>query len=105
MLEQLAFALVAVALAAPILLPLLWSQLGQSSQDQAAVTQDERTSGQRAAKSQPLSASAVPVSQLVDRRQADAARRIAGDPSLRGRNARPTRRRTSKDTPRSSPSG
>ena len=41
----------------------------------------------------------MPVSQLVDRRQADDARRIAGDPSLRGRNARPTRRRTSNDTP------
>jgi hypothetical protein len=42
MLEQLAFALVAVALAAPFLVPLLWSQLGQSSQDTAAVAQDEQ---------------------------------------------------------------
>ena len=41
-LEQLAFALVAVALAAPFLVPLLWSQLGQSSQDTAAVAQDEQ---------------------------------------------------------------
>ena len=40
MLEQLAFALVAVALAAPFLVPLLWSQLGQSSQDTAVVAQD-----------------------------------------------------------------
>jgi hypothetical protein len=45
MLEQLAFALVAVALAAPFLVPLLWSQLGQSSQDMAAVVQDERPIG------------------------------------------------------------
>jgi hypothetical protein len=36
MLEQLAFALVAVALAAPLLVPLLWSEFGQSSQDTAA---------------------------------------------------------------------
>jgi hypothetical protein len=42
MLEQLAFALVAVALAAPFLVPLLWSQFGQSSQDRAAVAQDEQ---------------------------------------------------------------
>ena len=42
MLEQLAFALVAVALAAPFLVPLLWSQLGQSSQDTAPVAQDEQ---------------------------------------------------------------
>jgi hypothetical protein len=42
MLEQLAFALVAAALAAPFLVPLLWSQLGQSSQDTAAVGQDEQ---------------------------------------------------------------
>jgi hypothetical protein len=42
MLEQLAFALVAVALAAPFLVPVLLSQLGQSSQDTAAVAQDER---------------------------------------------------------------
>ena len=42
MLEQLAFALVAVALAAPFLVPLLWSQLGQSSQDTAAVGKDEQ---------------------------------------------------------------
>jgi hypothetical protein len=42
MFEQLAFALVAVALAAPFLVPLLWSQLGQSSQDTAAVAQDEQ---------------------------------------------------------------
>ena len=41
-LEQLAFALVAVALAAPFLVPVLLSQLGQSSQDTAAVAQDER---------------------------------------------------------------
>jgi hypothetical protein len=42
MLEQLAFALVAVGLAAPFLVPLLWGQLGQSSQDTAAVGQDEQ---------------------------------------------------------------
>jgi hypothetical protein len=42
MLEQLAFALVAVALAAPFLVPVLLSQLGHSSQDTAAVAQDER---------------------------------------------------------------
>ena len=42
MLEQLAFALVAVALAAPFLVPLLWSRLGQSSQDTAPVAQDEQ---------------------------------------------------------------
>ena len=42
MLEQLAFALVAVALAAPFLVPVLLSQLGQSSEDTAAVAQDER---------------------------------------------------------------
>jgi len=44
MLEQLAFALVAVALAAPFLVPVLLSQLGQfqASQDTAAVAQDER---------------------------------------------------------------
>jgi hypothetical protein len=42
MFEQLAFALVAVALAAPFLVPLLWNQLGQSSQDTAAVAQDEQ---------------------------------------------------------------
>ena len=42
MLEQLVFALVAVALAAPFLVPVLLSQLGQSSQDTAAVAQDER---------------------------------------------------------------
>ena len=42
MLEQLAFALVAVALAAPFLVPLLWSQFGQSSQDRAAVAHDEQ---------------------------------------------------------------
>ena len=45
MLEQLAFTLVAVALAAPFLVSLLWSQIGQSSQDQAAVAQDERPIG------------------------------------------------------------
>jgi hypothetical protein len=42
MFEQLAFALVAVALAAPFLVPLLWTQLGQSSQDTAAVAEDEQ---------------------------------------------------------------
>jgi hypothetical protein len=42
MFEQLAFALLAVALAAPFLVPLLWSQLGQSRQDTAAVAQDEQ---------------------------------------------------------------
>jgi hypothetical protein len=42
MFEQLAFVLVAVALAAPFLVPLLWGQLGQSSHDQTAVEQDER---------------------------------------------------------------
>jgi hypothetical protein len=45
MLEQIAFALVAVGLAAPFLVPLLWGQLGQSSQDTAAVAQDERPIG------------------------------------------------------------
>jgi hypothetical protein len=45
MLEQLANALVAVALAAPFLVPLLWSQLGQSSRDTADVAQDERPIG------------------------------------------------------------
>jgi len=45
MLEQLAFALVAVALAAPFLVPLLWSLVGQSSHDQVAVAQDERPIG------------------------------------------------------------
>ena len=40
MFEQLAFALVAVALAAPFLVPLLWSQLEQSSQNKAAATQE-----------------------------------------------------------------
>jgi hypothetical protein len=49
MFEQLAFALVAVALAAPFLVPLLWSQLGQSSKDTAAngavaVTMEEEKS-------------------------------------------------------------
>ena len=42
MLEQLAFALAAGALAAPFLVPLLWNQLGQSSQDTATVAQDEQ---------------------------------------------------------------
>jgi hypothetical protein len=62
MLEQLAFALVAVALAAPFLVPLLWSQLGQSSQDTAAVAQDEQPrpatglgTGERAARSRDVS--------------------------------------------------
>jgi hypothetical protein len=41
MLEQLAFALVAVALAAPILVPFLWGQQGQSSRD-TAVAQDKQ---------------------------------------------------------------
>jgi hypothetical protein len=45
MFEQLAFALVAVALAAPFLVPLLWSRVGQSSHDQVAVAQDERPIG------------------------------------------------------------
>jgi hypothetical protein len=42
MLEQLAFGLVAGALAAPFLVPLLWNQLGESSQDTATVAQDEQ---------------------------------------------------------------
>jgi hypothetical protein len=42
MLELLAFAVVAVALATPFVVPLMWGQLEQSSQDTAAVaTQDE----------------------------------------------------------------
>ena len=45
MFEQLAFALVAVALAAPFLVPLLWSQIGLSSHDQVTVAQDERPIG------------------------------------------------------------
>ena len=42
MLEQLAFTLVAVALAAPFLVSLLWSQIGQSSQDAAPIAQEEQ---------------------------------------------------------------
>ena len=42
--EQLAFTLVAVALAAPFLVTLLWSQLGQTNQDTAATAQDGRPS-------------------------------------------------------------
>jgi hypothetical protein len=45
MFEQLVFALVAVALAAPFLVPLLWSQIGLSSHDQVTVAQDERPIG------------------------------------------------------------
>jgi hypothetical protein len=55
MLELFAFALVAMALAAPFLVQLIWGQLEQSSQDTAAA-QDERPSGpaQSAAKLQPF---------------------------------------------------
>ena len=45
MLEQLAFTLVAVALAAPFLVSVLWSQLGQSSQDRQP---SHKTSGRSA---------------------------------------------------------
>jgi hypothetical protein len=40
LLQQLAFTLVAVALAAPSLVPLLWSQLEQSGQNTAAAAQE-----------------------------------------------------------------
>jgi hypothetical protein len=70
MFEQLAFALLAVALAAPFLVPLLWSQLGQSRQDTAAVAQDEQRrqqvkpatglgTGERAAPSRDVSPNTI----------------------------------------------
>ena len=45
MLELFAFAVVAVALATPFVVPLIWGQLEQSSQDTAAAAQDELSIG------------------------------------------------------------
>lgn len=45
MLELFAFTVVAVALATPFVVPLLWGGLKQSSQDTAAAAQDEPPTG------------------------------------------------------------
>ena len=45
MLELFAFAVVAVALATPFVVPLIWGRLEQSSQDTAAAAQDELPTG------------------------------------------------------------
>ena len=42
MLGLLAFAILAVALAAPFVVPLMWGQIEQSSQDEAAAAKDCR---------------------------------------------------------------
>ena len=79
MLEQLAFALVAVALAAPFLVPLLWSQLGQSSQDTAPVAQDEQPIRPVGRKIATVGAVLIAASAFVH--TADAQRPLPNDPS------------------------
>ena len=78
MLELFAFALVAVALAAPFVVPLIWGQLEQSSQD----TEPHKTSGraaQSAAKLQPF-ARPLAASLRPDRRRSAVRRPLPNDP-------------------------
>jgi hypothetical protein len=48
LIELLAFTVVAVALAAPFVVPLMWGQIEQSSQDRAAAAQHEPSAAQPA---------------------------------------------------------
>ncbi len=85
MLEQLAFTLVAVALAAPFLVSLLWSQIGQSSQDQAAVAQDERPIGPVGRKIATVGAVLIAASAFVQNADAQqSSRPLPNDPEQFG---------------------
>jgi hypothetical protein len=82
MLEQLAFTLVAVALAAPFLLPLLWSQLEQSGQNTvAAAEEDERPIGPVGRRISTLGAVLIAALALVQTADAQQSRRpLPNDP-------------------------
>jgi hypothetical protein len=79
MLEQLAFALVAVALAAPFLVTLLWSQLG--SQDTPVVAQDEHPIRPVGRKIATVGAVLIAASAFVQTAEAQQSRRpLPNDP-------------------------
>ena len=80
MLELFAFALVAVALAAPFAVPLIWGQLEQSSQDTAAA-QDERPSSPVGGKIATVCAALIAASAFVQTADAQQSRRpLPNDP-------------------------
>ena len=82
MLELLAFALVAVAFATPFVLPLIWGQLEQSSQDTAAA-QDERPSGPVGGKIATVCAAIIATSAFMQAADAQQSwRPLPNDPEL-----------------------
>jgi hypothetical protein len=76
MLELLAFAVVAVALATPFGVPLMWGQLEQSSQDTAAAAQDEPRIGPARRRIVTVCAALVAVSAFIQAADAQQSRRI-----------------------------
>ena len=65
MLELLAFAVVAGALATPFIVPLMWGQLEQSSQDTAAAAQDELPTGPAGRRTVTLCAALIAASAFM----------------------------------------